>query len=278
MISKNIQKLGNFYVIFEITSKKIIKTNFPGWGVLLPGYRFWWQIEWYQPPIGIFFVCGEINKIISKNIQKIGNFYAIFERTSKKVIKTKFPGWGVLFSGYRFSWQIEWYQPPICFFSVCGENEKIISKKIQKLGNFYVIFEITSKKIIRTNFPGWGVLLPGYCFQWQIEWYQPPICFFSVCGEIDKMISKNIQKLGNFYAIFERTSKKVIKTKFPGWAVLFSGYRFSWQIEWYQPPICFFSVCGENEKIISKKIQKLGNFYVIFEITSKKVIKTKFPG
>ena len=223
---KKYSEIRKFSCYFWKNIKKIIKTNFPGWGVLLPGYRFWWQIECYQPPIGIFFVCGEINKIISKNIQKIGNFYAIFERTSKKVIKTKFPGWGVLFSGYRFSWQIEWYQPPICFFSVCGEIDKIISKNIQKLGNFYVIFETTSKQVIKTEFPGWGVLLPRYCFQWQIEWYQPPICFFSVCGEIDKIISKNIQKLGNFYVIFEITSKQVIKTKFPGWGFSFPGTAF----------------------------------------------------
>ena len=154
-------------------------------GVLLPGYRFWWQIEWYQPPIGIFFVCGEINKIISKNIQKIGNFYAIFERTSKKVIKTKFPGWGVLFSGYRFSWQIEWwYQPPICFFSVCGEIDKMISKNIQKSRKFLFLFCVWRKW--KNNFRNW------------------------------QNNFKKIQKLGNFYVIFEITSKKVIKTKFPG--------------------------------------------------------------
>ena len=28
--------VGKFYVIFERTSKKVIKTKFPGWGILLP--------------------------------------------------------------------------------------------------------------------------------------------------------------------------------------------------------------------------------------------------
>ena len=77
---------------------------------------------------------------------------------------------------------------------------------------------------MKTKFPSWGVLLPMYCIQWRIEWYLPPICIFSVCGEINKIISKNLQKIGNFNAIFERTSKKVIKRKFPGWGVLLPMY------------------------------------------------------
>ena len=119
------QKIGKFHVIFEKTSKKYMKTKFTGWGVLFARYCIQLQIEWYQPPIGIFLVCGEITKIISKMFQKIGKFHVIFEKTSKKYIKTKFPGWGVLFSRYCIQLQIEWYQPPIGIFLVCGEISKI---------------------------------------------------------------------------------------------------------------------------------------------------------
>ena len=113
-------------------------------GVLFSRYCIQLQIEWYQPLIGIFLVCGEITKIISKMFQKIGKFHVIFEKTSKKDFKTKFPGWGVLFSRYCIQLQIEWYQPPIGIFLVCGEITKIISKKFQKIGKFHVIFEKTS--------------------------------------------------------------------------------------------------------------------------------------
>ena len=64
---------------------------------------------------------GEINKIISKNIQKIGNFYAIFERTSKKVIKTKFPGWGFYFPGTAFHDKSNGTNPPSVSF-LCVEK------------------------------------------------------------------------------------------------------------------------------------------------------------
>ena len=97
--------------------------------------------------------------------QKIGKFHVIFERTSKIYIKTKFPGSGVLFFRYCIQLQIEWYQPPICIFSVCGEITKIISKMFQKIGKFHVIFEKTSKKCIKTKLPGWGVLFSRYCLQ-----------------------------------------------------------------------------------------------------------------
>ena len=128
-----------------------------------------WRIEWYQPSICIFLLRREFDKIISKIIQKKGNFYVIFERTSKKVIKTKFPSWEVLLPRHCIQWQIEWYQRGISIFLVCREFNKIISKNIQKIGNFQVIFEITSKNVMKTKFPGWGVLLPRYCIQWQIE-------------------------------------------------------------------------------------------------------------
>ena len=67
--------------------KIYIKTKFSGWGVLFSRYCIQLQIEWYQPPIGIFLVCGEITKIISKMFQKIGKFHVIFEKTSKIVLK-----------------------------------------------------------------------------------------------------------------------------------------------------------------------------------------------
>ena len=79
----------------------------------------------------------------------------------------------------------------------------------QKIGKFHVIFEKTSKKCIKTNFPGWGVLFSTYCIQVQIEWYKPSICIFLVCGEITKIISKMFQKIGKFHVIFEKTSKNI---------------------------------------------------------------------
>ena len=65
------------------------------------------------------------------------------------------------------------------------------------------------KIYIKTKFPGWGVLFSRYCIQLQIEWYQPPICIFLVCGEITKIISKMFQKIGKFHVIFEKTSKNI---------------------------------------------------------------------
>ena len=65
------------------------------------------------------------------------------------------------------------------------------------------------KKCIKTKFPGWGVLFSTYCLQLQTEWYQSPICIFSVCGEITKIISKIFQKIGKFHVIFEKTSKNI---------------------------------------------------------------------
>ena len=127
------------------------------------------------------------------------------------------------------------------------------------------------KNISKQNSHVRGVLFSRYCIQLQIEWYQPPICIFSVCGEITKIFSKMFQKIGKFHVIFEQTSKKCIKTKFPGWGVLFSTYCIQLQIEWYEPPICIFLVCGEITKIISKMFQKIGQFHVIFEKTSKNI-------
>ena len=72
----------------------------------------------------------------------------LFLRKRQKIyVKTKFPGWGVLFSRYCIQLQIEWYQPPIGIFLVCGEITKIISKMFQKIGKFHVIFGINVKKI-----------------------------------------------------------------------------------------------------------------------------------
>ena len=63
--------------------KIYIKTKFPGWGVLFSRYCIQLQIEWYQPPIGIFLVCGEITKIISKMFQKIGKFMLFWKKRQK---------------------------------------------------------------------------------------------------------------------------------------------------------------------------------------------------
>ena len=46
----------------------------------------------------------------------------LFLRKRQKIyIKTKFPGWGVLFSRYCIQLQIEWYQPPSVSF-LCVEK------------------------------------------------------------------------------------------------------------------------------------------------------------
>ena len=63
--------------------KIYIKTKFSGWGVLFSRYCIQLKIEWYQPPIGIFLVCGEITKIISKMFQKIGKFMLFWKKRQK---------------------------------------------------------------------------------------------------------------------------------------------------------------------------------------------------
>ena len=63
-----------------------------------------------------------------------------------------------------------WMLPaPICIFLVCREFNKTISKKFQKIGNFYVIFEITSKKIWKQN--SFGQLNEVYALKRCVSWY-----------------------------------------------------------------------------------------------------------
>ena len=57
-------------------------------------------------------MCGEINKIISENFQKTGKFHVVFEKTSKKGVKTKFPGWGFYFTGTAFNDKLNGTNPP----------------------------------------------------------------------------------------------------------------------------------------------------------------------
>ena len=107
----------------------------------------------------------------------------LFLRKRQKIyIKTKFPGWGVLFSRYCIQLQIEWYQPPIGIFLVCGEITKIISKMFEKTGKFHVILEKTSKNVLKQNSQVGGFFFPRTAFNYKSNGINPPSVSF-LCVE-----------------------------------------------------------------------------------------------
>ena len=118
--------------------KNVVKQNSHIGGFHFPGTAFKDESNGTNPPpIGIFLVCGEINKINSKSFQKIGKFHVIFEKTSKKVVKQNSRIGGFYFPGTVFKYKPNGTNPPpIGIFFVCGEINKIISKSFKKIGKF----------------------------------------------------------------------------------------------------------------------------------------------
>ena len=83
-------------------------------------------------------------------------------------------------------------------------------------------FENRQKKSGKT--PAWGALPPRKYIQCWIEWYQPPTRIFTIREEIDKTIFVFFFKFLDF---FQKSSKKVGKTKNPAWGAIPLGSTFN---------------------------------------------------
>ena len=133
-------------------------------------------------PIGIFLVCGEITKIISKMFQKRGKFHVILEKTSKNVLKQNSQVGG--FNLHKLhSFTNRMVPTPHRYLSCVWRNYQNNFKNVSETRKISCYFwNKRQKNILKQNSQVGGFYFPGTAFNYKSNGTNPPSVSF-LCVE-----------------------------------------------------------------------------------------------